>query len=91
MTPFTPATRPAYVIALEAAYGAPSQAGFGSAVFYERTAASDDLEQAVPLISIIAARLRPSSASTPPPASTAYDYYNPELAGEAVPQVLTVR
>jgi hypothetical protein len=33
-----------YVIALEAAYGAPSQAAFGSAVFYEKSA--DDLEQA---------------------------------------------
>ena len=29
-------TKPEYVAALEAAYGAPSQAGFGSAVFHER-------------------------------------------------------
>ena len=35
-----------YVTHLEAAYGAPSQEGFGSAVFYERLKASDDLEQA---------------------------------------------
>lgn len=38
--------KPAYVAALEAAYGAPSQAGFGSAVFYETLKASDDLVQA---------------------------------------------
>ena len=37
---------PVYVTALEAAYGAPSQAGFGSAVFYEPTEAGDDLAQA---------------------------------------------
>ena len=37
---------PAYVIALEAACGAPSQAGFGSAVFYEQMMAGDDLAQA---------------------------------------------
>jgi hypothetical protein len=34
------------VTALEAAYGAPSQAGFGSAVFYESISASDDLTKA---------------------------------------------
>lgn len=38
--------RPAYVTALEAAYGAPSQAGFGSAVFYEPMKAGDDLAKA---------------------------------------------
>jgi hypothetical protein len=35
--------KPAYVTDLEAAYGAPSQAGFGSAVFYEPDADSGDL------------------------------------------------
>ena len=40
------ANKPKYVTALEAAYGAPSQAGFGSAVFYEPIAAGDDLSQA---------------------------------------------
>lgn len=39
-------TKPPYVAALEAAYGAPSQAGFGSAVFYSDTAPEKDLEQA---------------------------------------------
>jgi hypothetical protein len=34
------------VTALEAAYGAPSQAGFGSAVFAEQLKASDELEKA---------------------------------------------
>ena len=38
--------KPKYVTALEAAYGAPSQAGFGSAVFYEQMVAGDDLAQA---------------------------------------------
>ena len=38
--------KPKYVTALEAAYGAPSQAGFGSAVFYEPIEAGDDLSQA---------------------------------------------
>ena len=38
--------KPKYVTALEAAYGAPSQAGFGSAVFYEPIAAGDDLAKA---------------------------------------------
>jgi hypothetical protein len=32
-TMVTPTAKPAYVTALEAAYGSPSQAGFGSAVF----------------------------------------------------------
>jgi len=36
---------PAYVVELEAAFGAPSQAGFGSAVFHEATIAAADLEQ----------------------------------------------
>lgn len=39
-------SKPAYVISLEAAYGAPSQAGFGSAVFYEQVTATDGLEKA---------------------------------------------
>ena len=39
-------TAPECVTALETAYGAPSQAAFGSAVFHERLKASDDLEQA---------------------------------------------
>ena len=38
--------KPEYVTALEAAYGAPSQAGFGSAVFYEPLKAADKLDQA---------------------------------------------
>ena len=38
--------RPRYVTALEAAYGAASQAGFGSAEFFERLMAADELEQA---------------------------------------------
>lgn len=38
--------RPAYVTALEAAYGAPSQAGMGSAVFFERMKAAEDLGRA---------------------------------------------
>jgi hypothetical protein len=37
---------PAYVAALEDAYGEPSQAGMGSAVFHERLAAGADLEKA---------------------------------------------
>ena len=44
--PESQAAGPEYVTALEAAYGAPSQAGFGSAVFYEPLKASDDLDQA---------------------------------------------
>jgi len=40
------AGEPAYVTTLEAAYGAPSQAGFGSAVFTEQLKASDELEKA---------------------------------------------
>ena len=39
-------TGPQYVADLEAAYGAPSQAGFGSAVFYEPLKVSDKLDQA---------------------------------------------
>jgi hypothetical protein len=38
--------KPTYVTDLETAYGAPSQAGFGSAVFHEPLKASDDLKQA---------------------------------------------
>jgi hypothetical protein len=38
--------QPQYVTGLQAAYGAPSQAGFGSAVFFERMKADDDLTQA---------------------------------------------
>ncbi len=41
----TPAVVPVYVVALESAFGAPSQAGFGSAVFYEVTIAAANLEQ----------------------------------------------
>lgn len=40
------ANKPAYVTALEAAYGAPSQTGFGSAVFYEPIGADDSLTDA---------------------------------------------
>ena len=40
------ADKPALVTDLEAAYGAPSQAGFGSAVFTEQLKASDELEKA---------------------------------------------
>ena len=53
VTPTPPATsdiataaRPTAVAALEAAFGPPSQAGFGSAVFYDRLASGADLEQA---------------------------------------------
>ena len=42
----TPAAKPTYVTALETAYGLPSQAGFGSAVFYEQGQEPGDLEQA---------------------------------------------
>ncbi len=45
VTTSTPA-KPDYAASLEAAYGAPSQSGFGSAVFYEPMQAGDDLEQA---------------------------------------------
>ena len=38
--------KPLYVTDLEVAYGAPSQAGFGSAVFFEKVDASGDLEEA---------------------------------------------
>ena len=44
--PKSDAPKPEYVSDLEAAYGAPSQAGFGSAVFYEPIKAGDDLAQA---------------------------------------------
>ncbi len=37
------ADKPEYVIQLESAYGAPSQAAFGSAVFFEHLRADDDL------------------------------------------------
>jgi len=39
------ASKPAYVTRLEATYGQPSQAGFGSAVFYESSKATNDLEK----------------------------------------------
>lgn len=39
-------TKPEEVIGLEAAYGPPSQSGFGSAVFYEQLKAGSDLQQA---------------------------------------------
>lgn len=38
-------TKPSSVTDLEASYGAPSQSGFGSAVFYEKQVAADDLEK----------------------------------------------
>jgi hypothetical protein len=38
-------TKPSSVTDLEASYGAASQAGFGSAVFYEQLRASEDLEK----------------------------------------------
>ena len=38
--------KPQYVTALEAAYGAPSQAGFGSAVFYEHINQTEKIEEA---------------------------------------------
>jgi hypothetical protein len=38
--------RPNYVITLESIYGPPSQAGFGSAVFYEQLLPKADLAQA---------------------------------------------
>jgi len=41
----TDQTKPNYVTDLEAAYGAASQAGFGSAVFYEQLKSADDLEK----------------------------------------------
>jgi len=44
--PVTGSIKPGYVTALEAAYGAPSQAGFGSAVFYEPVKTADGLDQA---------------------------------------------
>jgi hypothetical protein len=37
--------KPDYIIQLETAYGAPSQAGFGSAVFYEQKVAANSLEK----------------------------------------------
>lgn len=40
------ANNPAYVTVLEAAYGAPNQAGFGSAVFYDPIGAGDSLTDA---------------------------------------------
>jgi hypothetical protein len=39
-------TKPTYITALELAYGVPSQAGFGSAVFYVSGQTATDLEQA---------------------------------------------
>ena len=44
--PKSHASKPEYVSNLEAAYGAPSQAAFGSAVFHEQLKATDSLEQA---------------------------------------------
>lgn len=38
--------KPDYVTRLEASYGVPSQAGFGSAVFYEALKSTDDLTEA---------------------------------------------
>lgn len=42
----TPSAQPTYVTALAAAYGPPSQAGFGSAVFYDSSQPPAELEQA---------------------------------------------
>ncbi len=42
----SPSIIPVYVVALESAYGAPSQVGFGNAVFYEAAIAAVDLEPA---------------------------------------------
>jgi hypothetical protein len=44
--PKSEASKPEYVSNLEAVYGAPSQAAFGSAVFHEQLKATDDLERA---------------------------------------------
>jgi heat shock protein HslJ len=41
----TKQSKPDSVADLEAAYGAPSQAGFGSAIFYEQQVTADDLEK----------------------------------------------
>lgn len=38
--------KPGYVKTLEAAYGGPSQSGFGSAVFYDTLSSADDLSEA---------------------------------------------
>lgn len=38
--------RPVYLMLLEAAYGGPSQAAFGSAVFFEQVERSEELEKA---------------------------------------------
>lgn len=40
------AAKPDYVIALEQLYGAPSQAGFGSAIFYDPLPVTSDLAEA---------------------------------------------
>jgi hypothetical protein len=40
------ANKPSYLPPLEAAYGKPSQSGFGSAVFFEQDIAADALEKA---------------------------------------------
>ncbi|MEZ4639479.1 MAG: hypothetical protein R2873_21890 [Caldilineaceae bacterium] len=42
----TTSTQPAYVTALQGAYGEPSQNGFGSAVFFEQVKEAGDLEKA---------------------------------------------
>jgi len=38
-------SKPDYVLALEKAYGPPSQEGFGGAVFFEVIQIEDDLEE----------------------------------------------
>ena len=40
-----PLSKPEYVKLLEASYGAPSQAGFGSAVFYEQIGNAKEIEK----------------------------------------------
>ncbi len=44
--PESTVNKPDYVMQLEAGYGAPSQSGFGSAVFFEQLKGANDLEQA---------------------------------------------
>ena len=44
-TPSSEAAKPDYVLALEKAYGPPSQEGFGGAVFFEQVEEDSDLEE----------------------------------------------
>ena len=45
-TPQPIGNKPEYVLLMEAAYGAPSQSGFGSAVFFEQLELNQELEKA---------------------------------------------